>query len=120
MKRLLSVLLVVSLAGSVAAQEPNVLRTYDLRSILPSFDAESSWRQPLDVRFFDPRVDGFPETSLHGLHARPGADAVVEILTMAVGEELRYEGRQFVLDGESRLVVLAPEEVHARDRKSVV
>ena len=116
MKRILTSCLLVALAAPLQAQDTNVLEVYDLRSILPSFDVESTWRQPLDPTY---DRDDEERRSLHGMHGQEDAYAIVEILTMVLGEELRREGREFAVDGESRLVALAPAAVQGRIRATL-
>lgn len=119
MKLLFPSVVAFALALPLAAQvDENVLQVHDLGPLRAEFDASSSWRTALVVEPADPYGQiGAPP--LAGLHERAGVEAIVDLVSQMLGDELRYEGRRFSLEGGDRLVVLAPPAIHASIRAAL-
>lgn len=106
---MLTLLASLFLGASPAAQESSTLRGYDLGELVPLFDQD--WTQPL---FVAPAEADQTTRAEAPRTEQVAPEVVVEILSQLLGEEFRQQGRSIALEGESRLLVLAPEAVHAR------
>jgi hypothetical protein len=103
--------------GRPAAQQPeeSVLITYDLRTVLPRWDSGPNWSQSL----LEPPLVSFLkeedtiEGSLH--YADLTAFELLDLLTQVLGDELRREGRELMVEGD-KLSVLAPPSLHEQVR----
>lgn len=92
-------------AGSPQSED-SVLTTYDLRAVMPRWDADTSWAQSLLVP---------PLASPHQKQASAdfleydslASFELLDLLTQILGDELRREGRELVPDGTT-LTALAP------------
>ncbi|MEW6073536.1 MAG: hypothetical protein AB1726_13210 [Planctomycetota bacterium] len=103
--------------SAAPAEEPaaeSVLEVYDLRPLMPRFDAGPSWSRSLVLAPGNRWRDR--ESSLAYLPQveEGGADVIVDLLTESLGDELRFEGRQISLEAEGRLLVVAPPAVQER------
>src|SRR5262245_66493508 len=87
--------------------EESVLASYDLRAVLPRWDAGPSWSQSL----LEPPVVGFlkEENTIEGTlnYADLTAFELLDLLTQVLGDELRREGRELMVEGD-KLSVLEP------------
>ena len=92
----------------------SVLEVYDLRPLMPRFDAEGGWAHSLILPPGNGHFGDQQKISLSGLYGGEGPDVIVDLLTQVLGDELRYEGREITMDGASRLLVLAPAPIQAR------
>jgi len=105
--------LLTAALGDGGAQESTVLASYDLRAVLPRWDDGTSWSQSLNHL---PGVGPEQETSeAGGNYSDMAAFEVLDLLTQVMGDELRREGREMLVDG-SALTVLAPEPVQEQVR----
>lgn len=100
------------------AKDESTLQIYDLRPLMPRFDSDGTWQQSLLVPSADPH-DELPGVRLSSLHRASTPEVIIDLITQVLGDELRYEGREVSLDGESRLLVLAPPAVHGRVRSAL-
>ena len=103
-------------AGQSAAQsEDSVLVSYDLRAVLPRWDAGPSWSQSL----LEPPVvwPNKEEQTIEGSlrYADLTAFELLDLLTQVLGDELRREGRELMVEGD-KLSVLAPPGLHEQVR----
>ncbi len=96
-------------------QDEIVLASYDLRSVLPRWDASTTWSHALVVppavipfRTEIPSADDLEHAELAGYE-------LLDLLTQVLGDELRREGRELLLEG-TRLSVLAPGAVQEQVR----
>lgn len=103
-------------AGDPATQAPpadSIVRVYDLRSVTPDYDdgdgLEQSLLLPPSDRWWD-----LPRGNLAELYETASSEVVVDLLGQILGDELRYEGREINLTGDSKLLVLAPEELQVK------
>jgi hypothetical protein len=88
--------------------------TYDLGRVLPRWDEGNSWSQAL---LFPPlcHPDHDYEDIGGGSYFSPGAFELLDLLNQILGDELRREGREMVVEGEA-LSVLAPPAVQQQVR----
>jgi len=96
-----------------ADSAPNVLVAYDLRSVLPTYDGLEEWNHGLIVQPGDP-YGGSPRVDLANLFVVARPDTIVDLVTQVLGDELRYEGRNVYLEGDARLLVVAPPSSQAK------
>jgi hypothetical protein len=90
------------------APEKDVLRTYDLGSVLPSAAAEESIAPLL------PYLMPLPSAGSVEWNPIAGQDVLVDLLRNLCGEELDYEGREVSMDDGGRLILKAPPSVQAK------
>lgn len=108
--------LLLSLAPLVRPQtEESVLVTYDLRTVMPRWDAGTTWSQSL----LSPPA-AHPHQELETLdgsltYADLTAFELLDLLTQILGDELRREGRELMVEGHT-LTVLAPPPLHEQVR----
>jgi len=103
-------------AGPAALQsEDSVLVGYDLRAVMPNWDAGPSWSQSLlEPPVVSPlREEDTIEGSLR--YADLTAFELLDLLTQVLGDELRREGRELMVEGD-KLSVLAPAGLHEQVR----
>ena len=105
-------------APAEGQKEESTLQIYDLRPLMPRFDSDGTWQQSLLVPSADPHGE-LPGVRLSSLHRDSTPEVIIDLITQVLGDELRYEGREVSLDGESRLLVLAPPPVQARVRSAL-
>lgn len=102
-------------AGDPPQPEDSVLATYDLRAVLPRWDASAGWSQTLLVppaaspRQELPSIDGTHE------YGDLAAFELLDLLTQILGDELRREDRELLVEG-SVLTVLAPPNLQEEVR----
>ncbi|MSR63315.1 MAG: hypothetical protein EXS08_12810 [Planctomycetes bacterium] len=101
--------------GDPPQADDNVLVTYDLRPVLPRWDSGNGWSQSLLV---PPAAS--PHAELAQVHDELSYDEPVvfelqEVLTQILGDELRREGRELLVDGPL-LTVLAPPALQEQVR----
>jgi len=95
--------------------EDTVLATYDLRGVLPRWDGGTEWRQSLGVvPAVDPRREN-PSVFESNDYSELASYELLDLLTQILGDELRREGRELVVEG-SVLTVLAPEALQEQVR----
>ncbi len=115
---LLSAALVLAGAPTVASQsEDSVLVTYDLRAVLPRWDAGPGWSQTL---LEPPVASPYRQKELETIegslkYADLAAFELLDLLTQVLGDELRREGRELLVEGHS-LNVLAPAALQEQVR----
>lgn len=115
---LLSTALVFAGEPTVAPQSENsVLVSYDLRAVLPRWDAGPGWSQsllepPVASPYRIKELDTI-EGSLR--YADLAAFELLDILTQVLGDDLRREGRELLVEGHV-LNVLAPAAMHEQVR----
>jgi hypothetical protein len=102
-------------APAAAQAEEAVYATYDLRAVLPRWDAVTSWRQSLLV----PPVTS-PRAQLAAVFDALQYDELrsfelLDLLGQVLGDDLRREGRELSVDGPL-LSVLAPSSLHEQVR----
>src|SRR5262245_55618761 len=95
--------------------EESVLATYDLRAVMPRWDASPSWSQSLLV---PPAAS--PHQQLASLdstlqYADLASYELLELLTQILGDEVRREGRELLVEGHT-LTVLAPPSLQEHVR----
>jgi hypothetical protein len=116
--------ILVSIAAALATafvpqaapqSEDSVLVSYDLRAVLPRWDAAPNWSQSLlEPPVASPYKDSDSiEGSLR--YAELTAFELLDLLTQVLGDELRREGRELMVEGE-KLSVLAPAGLHEQVR----
>lgn len=101
--------------GAPFQGEESVLATYDLRTVMPRWDAGTSWSQTLLV---PPAVSPHEEVASieHSLeYADLASFELLDLLTQVLGDELRREGRELLVEGHT-LTVLAPPSLHEQVR----
>jgi hypothetical protein len=111
-------LVVPALAPPQAARAEEVaLATYDLRDVMPRWDASPSWSQRLTLPPVANTENGpVVADGLDGLsYADLGSFELVDLLTQALGDEVRREGREMIVEGD-KLTVLAPAAVQEQVR----
>lgn len=101
-------------AGALQGEE-SVLASYDLRSVLPRWDAGTSWNQSLLV----PPVSS-PRQELASVfgslkYGELAAFELLDLLSQVLGDDLRREGRELTVDGNV-LTVLAPSPLQEQVR----
>jgi hypothetical protein len=104
--------------ASLAHQsEESVLVTYDLRAVLPRWDAGPSWSQTLlEPPVGSPHRYNWDETLDQSLqYADLAAYELLDLLTQVLGDELRREGRELLVEGQV-MTVLAPAGLHEQVR----
>ena len=111
---------VLAFAGVPAAlpqSEDSVLVTYDLHAVLPRWDAGPGWSQSLlEPPVASPNRIKELETIEGSLrYADLAAFELLDLLTQVLGDELRREGRELLIEG-SVLSVLAPPGLHEQVR----
>ncbi len=98
---------------TVVPPADSIVRIYNLRSVTPNYDSgdglEQSLLLPPSDRWWD-----LPRANFGELYETASSEVVVDLLGQILGDELRYEGREINLTGDSDLIVLAPEELHAK------
>ena len=102
---------------SAAPQRPveSTLASYDLRTVIPRWDAATSWSQTLTVPPAGYPDGDLPDADVMNFYGEPGVYEILDLLTQILGDELRHEGSDVSLDGTS-LVLLAPPAVHEQVR----
>lgn len=88
-----------------------VLVRYDLEAALTTYD--TGFEESLLLSAGNAHIDRH-RTRLEGRYDEQSPDAVVNVLTRLLGEELEYEGRFVHLTDDNNLLVMAPAEVQAR------
>jgi hypothetical protein len=102
-------------AGEPLQVEESVLATYDLRAVLPRWDAGPSWSQGLLVPpAIHPEVD-LPSIDSTHEYGELAAFELLDLLSQVLGDELRRDGRELLVEG-SVLTVLAPPALHDQVR----
>ncbi len=97
-------------------QEESVLATYDLRTVMPRWDASPSWSQTLLVPpAAKPNDDEFPTLDDVLEYGDLASFELLDLLTQVLGDELRREGRELMVEGHV-LTVLAPASLHEQVR----
>lgn len=102
-------------ASSLAPQgEDTALVTYDLRRILPHWDEGSTWNQSL---VFAPVLDREVESEWIPGERYTGLQSfeLLDLLSQILGDELRREGREMLVEGDG-LTVLAPPPLQQQVR----
>ena len=93
--------------------EESVLAAYDLRGVMPRWDATPSWSQTLMVPpVGDPRAEQSWASPSYGELAN---FELLDLLTQILGDELRREGREIMVERDE-LTVLAPEAIQEQVR----
>ena len=95
--------------------EESVLATYDLRSVMPRWDASPSWSQSLLVTPAANPLQPLPSVDDGLEYADLASFELLDLLTQVLGDELRREGRELMVEGNV-LTVLAPESLHEQVR----
>jgi hypothetical protein len=95
------------------ASEESVLVSYDLRSVMPRWDESTSWSQGLLVSPAASPHQDLPSAS--ATYADLASFDLLDLMSQILGDELRREGRELVVEGSS-LTVLAPEPVQEQVR----
>ena len=107
----------VPLALSLVPQEASTLVRYDLKPVMPRFDAGGGWAESLVPQVASPYdEDPVPFTELEGLYESPPPEVVLDVVTRILGDDMLQQGRVVQLEGESELVVLAPPSMHTKIR----
>jgi hypothetical protein len=101
----------------VPQSEDSVLVTYDLHAVLPRWDAGPGWSQSLlEPPVASPNRIKELETIEGSLrYADLAAFELLDLLTQVLGDELRREGRELLIEGDV-LSVLAPPGLHEQVR----
>lgn len=101
----------------VPQSEDSVLVGYDLRAVLPRWDADPGWSQSLlEPPVTSPNRYKELETIEGSLrYADLAAFELLDLLTQVLGDELRREGRELLIEGNV-LSVLAPPGLHEQVR----
>lgn len=103
-------------AGARSQSEENVLATYDLRRVMPRWDASPSWSQTLLVPpAVNPRDESIVSLDNALEYGELASFELLDLLTQVLGDELRREGRELMVEGHV-LTVLAPESLHEQVR----
>jgi hypothetical protein len=97
------------------AQGESVLVTYDLRGILPRWDAGTSWSQCLLVAPLESREHELPQIGDALQYGDVASFELLDLLTQILGDELRREGRELMVEDDA-LTVLAPPPLHEQVR----
>jgi hypothetical protein len=114
MNPLLLFAFVLAPLGTVPQQEESVLATYDLRAVLPRWDASTSWSQSLLIwPVASPRQE-LPSIEGSLKYADLPSYELLDLLNQILGDDLR-PGLQLVVDG-SMLNVLAPPALQEQVR----
>lgn len=114
-------LLLASLSGTPPApvndppQEESVLANYDLRAVMPRWDASPQWSQSLLVPPASNPRDDLPSLDSTLQYADLASFELLELLTHILGDELRREAREVMVEGHT-LTVLAPAALHEQVR----
>jgi hypothetical protein len=90
-----------------AQDDGSVLVTYDLRGILPRWDAGTSWSQILLVPPLESRNHEMPQIDDELQYGEVASFELLDLLTQILGDELRREGRELMVEADA-LTVLAP------------
>ena len=101
--------------GQQPRGDESVLATYDLRAVMPRWDASPTWSQSLLVPpAASPRQElpSLDDTLAYGDLA---SFELLDLLTQVLGDELRREGREFLVEGNV-LTVLAPSALQEQVR----
>jgi hypothetical protein len=109
---------VLSSLGGIARAvqtEASVLATYDLRGVLPRWDAGASWAQSLLVPPVASPAQDLASVDDSLKYAELASFELVDLLRQVLGDDLRREGRELTADGPV-LTVLGPASVHEQVR----
>lgn len=101
--------------GAPLQGEENVLATYDLRTVMPRWDASPSWSQTLLVPPAISPSEDQPSIEHSLEYAELASFELLDLLTQVLGDELRREGRELLVEGHT-LTVLAPPSLHEQVR----
>jgi hypothetical protein len=89
-----------------------VLRSYDLRGVVPTLPHRAPWLSLLPYDATGVESAGPPE------YESPDATSVADAILNLMGSEFEYEGRGLHVE-DGRLVVAAPREVHERVQRAL-
>ena len=105
---------VVSSSSDEAIEDDSVFVRYDLRPVMPSFDGVS-WKAPLVSALANP-WDNLGGVNASELYEFAPPETILDVITRILGDEMHFEGREILLDGEASLLVLAPPAVQKKIR----
>jgi hypothetical protein len=101
--------------GDPVQTDESVLATYDLRVVMPRWDASPKWSQSLLVVPAASPHQGLASLDATLEYADLTAFELLDLLTHMLGDELRREGRELMVEGHA-LIVLAPPALQEQVR----